>query len=207
MKPAALPEARGRRLRGGALSGHTGDRLPSLRLANVDANNHLRRRSRSNESSVRLPHRGDSRDHFGRVWHRAVSAVKGTPSSAVIGNASTASALSPSSTLPPTPVAPERQDLRLVGSGFTVYTTSFNSDMRFFYGAVLTNPNADTYIASRVSVNITFASVDGTVAKSLSESISAVLPGQTVALGDDAGELSGKPLTSTHRGLEPQCCG
>lgn len=78
-----------------------------------------------------------------------------------------------------------RKPVEIVKSGFTQLAPNSIGTSYVSYAAIVRNPNSDTWLASRVDVNFTFTDNAGTVVKSNSESFAAILPGQTVAIGDN----------------------
>lgn len=73
--------------------------------------------------------------------------------------------------------------LEIVNKGFTQLEPDSIGSSYISFAAVFKNPN-DSQIAEDVNVNITFYNDKDTVVKSVSESISSILPGQSAAVGD-----------------------
>lgn len=83
------------------------------------------------------------------------------------------------------PPAPAREDLVIGDTGFSVVPSEYDEATSYLtFAALVTNPNPDTHVATFVDVNVSFTDAAGTVVKTASEHIAALLPGQTVAVGD-----------------------
>lgn len=80
----------------------------------------------------------------------------------------------------PVPTAVPRQDLVLVGSG---YTAGQGEDW-VLVGVVLENPNPDTWVADYVQVQFLFRDAAGNLAGSGDSYVSTILPGQRGAIGN-----------------------
>ena len=77
-----------------------------------------------------------------------------------------------------------RRQVEVVKSGFSQLAPNSIGTSYVSYAAIVRNPNPDTWIAAGVNINFTFTNSAGTVVKSESESFTAILPGETVAIGD-----------------------
>lgn len=87
----------------------------------------------------------------------------------------------------PTPEPVAREDLALLEQGYTY----FPGDTEYVqYAVVFENPNTETWVAERTSVNITWYDAAGGVAGSESTYLSLGLPGQKVAIGGVAFDVS-----------------
>jgi hypothetical protein len=93
---------------------------------------------------------------------------------------------SPSSPTSSASASTNHGDIQVVAKGFTQLPPDSIGNSYISYGAVIQNSNADRWIAESVSVNLTFSDAAGTVVKSTNETVAAILPGQTVAVGDSA---------------------
>jgi hypothetical protein len=75
---------------------------------------------------------------------------------------------------------PTAAPIAIEGFGFTFFEGSTDT---ISYGVVISNPNATTYAASFVDVNITFFGAGDVIVGSESETLRYILPGQKGAVG------------------------
>lgn len=81
----------------------------------------------------------------------------------------------------------EQLDLEIAESGFSLFEVSYDDSTRAAWGVLISNPN-DTLIATSVDVTVTFLDENDGVIGSTSDSLAALLPGQTAALADSTYE-------------------
>lgn len=89
---------------------------------------------------------------------------------------------------------PDREDIAVVGHGFSTYEVSYDESLRASWAVVVSNPNPDTHVAESINVTVTLLDDSGSVLSSASDSIAVLLPGQTAAVSDstfeDVGEVA-----------------
>jgi hypothetical protein len=121
------------------------------------------------------------------------------PSSVVTEPGSTTSSASATTgiTSPPTTATAPRQNVQIVGKGFTQLAPDPIGDSTVTFAVLINNPNpasvAAPWIASPVNLNITFTNASGAVVDSESPEIDIALPGQTSAV---TGSAQAKGVTS-----------
>lgn len=84
------------------------------------------------------------------------------------------------------PSRTDHQNVKVEDNGFTQLPPDSIGNSYISYAAVLKNPNADRWIAEQVSVNVTFYNAANTVVKSTDDTVSIMLPGQTLAVANSA---------------------
>lgn len=77
---------------------------------------------------------------------------------------------------------PAREDIKVAESGFLGFQREFGDSPSASWAVLLHNPNSDHWIATDVRVNITFQRSTGEPVKTETDSVAAILPGQTVAI-------------------------
>lgn len=131
-------------------------------------------------------HRGSSVSAPRRATSSEIPAAPNPQSrSSVVTASPTSLSLDTSTTIP------ARQDLQIADYGFSSFKAEYGNTDYLSYGVILRNPNPSDWLASRVNVNITFFGASGTVVKSESDYVSALLPGQAAGLGDSLIDVSG----------------
>ncbi len=101
-------------------------------------------------------------------------------------------ATEPSTTEAPTTTTepkPERQELQVIESGFSTFHAQYQDTPVTSFGAILKNPNAERYVATYVSAHVSFLDGTGKVLGTAEQTFPAILPGQSVAFGDEQTDL------------------
>lgn len=89
----------------------------------------------------------------------------------------------PRRTQRPTPTPVARVDLEVVDFGFSTWQGEFDDGANLSWAAIVENPNtADTWIATRADVRVSFYDADGAVVTTASDTVALVLPGQQAAI-------------------------
>lgn len=82
-----------------------------------------------------------------------------------------------------------QRDLEIVKQGFTTFSQEYIDTPLGSYGVVFKNPNRTSWVANRVSINVSFFDAAGTVVKTETDTLTAILPGQSAAVGDTVYDL------------------
>jgi hypothetical protein len=83
--------------------------------------------------------------------------------------------------------------MTLVDSGFSVYKGKYDSGYSLSWGVIVKNPNANA-VADDVRLVVDFLDASGTLVTTSNDSWPAILPNQTVALGEEISYFSNSDL-------------
>jgi hypothetical protein len=116
-------------------------------------------------------------------------------SKSTIGSEGKSSVVTAASSIPSTAKSGARQEIAITAYGFSQLPPDSIGSSYVTYAVVVHNPNAPTdkspWVATQVSLNITFTNAQGQVVDSQSPSVDVVVPGQSAATGDDIVQASG----------------
>jgi len=92
----------------------------------------------------------------------------------------------PPSTPRPTPTPEPRDEITLIDYGFSTYQGEFDDGANLSWAVVLENPNAN-WLATRVTLNVSFLDDAGSIVTTANETVALILPGkQAAAVGSDS---------------------
>lgn len=93
----------------------------------------------------------------------------------------------------PTATTPTYADIEIVDLGFSTYKGKYDDGHNLSWAVIVRNPNTNA-IAHDVELVVDFVDATGALVETVSDSWAAILPGQTVALGDEISYFSNDDL-------------